>query len=239
MGIKDFFRRKSSLDDRIILRKEDLDGILTQAREENRFSLFEFYTIADTLKRCEKLNDPEQYEFFYDIAEGWDKSCHLSRETGEYINRLMSKQTDSLLAIHRTDLGVLEYNNGIPTNDNLHSIMKDGLINNGHALQGGYQEVPSLSLTTTPLNHLGDVINLVGSYKNNNIVVLLQFPKDLVNNDLSFKNRDGMQKIYKKDGSILYIQPEYILGAIVKNDYGLDEFYSREQLLSVRYRNSR
>lgn len=229
MGLRDFFKKKNVLDERIVSKKADVDALIKKAMEDDRYSLFEFKPIIEMLQRCESINSYEKYEFFYNLINGWDSISSISRNSGEYINEEMVNHPESILGIHRAFLGNMEYNDGIPSNSNLNSIMKDGLINNGHSMQGAVVDTPSLALTVSPLDTITGFINLVGSYKSNNVIVLLEFPRDKVEDDLHFK--DGSFDVYIEKDGLRYINPKYILGAIVKDD-GKDCFYSREQLLN-------
>ncbi len=227
MGIRDLFKRNKKLDSRILEKKKIIEEIIAKANNEGRFSLFEFLCVQNMLGKCEELNDYEKYMFFYDLVSGWDSKCYLTRSAGEYINEQMNS-VDNVLAIHRTNLGEIEDRDGLPFNSNLNSIMSEGLINNGHGMQGAFDANPSLALTTSPIKGFSDLINLVSSYKSNNVIVLLQFPKELVSDDLSFKTKEPF---YNKRGNLNYIDPNYILGAIVKRENDLDELYTKEELL--------
>lgn len=227
MKFRDLFNRNKKLDSRILEKKKTIEGIIAKANKEGRFSLYEFLCVQETFKKCEELNDYEKYMFFYDLVSGWDSKCHLTRSAGEYINEQMNS-VDNVLAIHRANLGEIEDREGIPFNSNLNSIMSEGLINNGHGMQGAFDANPSLALTTSPMKGFSDLINLVSSYKSNNVTVLLQFPKELVSDDLSFKTKEPF---YTKKDNLNYIDPNYILGAIVKRENDLDELYTRDELL--------
>lgn len=231
MNFTNFFKKKK-LDSRIVEKKLELEKILKQALIDNRYSLYEFDYLKDLLTRSEGINDYEKYELFYKMIGGWDQICKLTRDSGNFINDKM-KNKDMILGIHRSNLGDMELTDGILSNVNLASIMNDGLINNGHGMQGGISNVPSVSLTVSPLEGVSGFINLVSNYKNNNVVILLEFPRELLDEDLHFINDESASKIYLEKDGIRYINPDYILGSIVKHD-GIDEFYSKEQLMSVK-----
>ncbi len=233
MGFRDWFKKKETLDPKIAKKKEELAAILNKAFDEGRYSFFEFDRIKEILAKCEKINKYDKYEFFFNLAQGWDEQCNLSRAAGEQINTFMRDESN-VTAIHRTDVGRITTKEGLPNNRVINAIMKDGLINNGHAMQGAYTGLPPLSLTTSPLITFGDLINLVGSYKNNNVTVILQFPRDLVTNDLHFTSPELGRKFYNMEDNVHVIDPDYVMGVIVKSKDGLDEFYSREQLLSLK-----
>ena len=233
MGFRDWFKKKDTLDPKIAKKKEELAAILNKAFDDGRYSFFEFDRIKEILAKCEKINKYDKYEFFFDLAHGWDEQCNLSRTAGEQINTFMRDESN-VTAIHRTDVGRITTKEGLPNNKNINSIMNEGLINNGHAMQGAYTDIPPLSLTTSPLITFGDLINLVGSYKNNNVTIILQYPRELVTDDLHFTSEELGKKFYSGEGKEHVIEPEYVMGVIVKSKDGLDEFYSREQLLSLK-----
>ena len=229
MGLKNFIQRFKPLDSRIAEKKEIMKKIIEKAKEDDRWSFFEFDYVQEYLVKCEKLNDYDRYEFFFDIAKGRDHDCKFKRATGLSLNADL-RDKSSIHAIHRSFLGRMEEKDGIPYNNLLVSIMTDGLINNGHGMQGAFDKEPGLSLTTSPLTSFGELINLVSSYKGNNVVVLLKFPKEMVNEELSFI---GDNDIYIRKNNLIYINPEYIMGAIVKNRGSLDEFYTRDEIANV------
>ncbi len=231
MSLIEIVRRIKGTDKRILALKEEIEIMQNEALKKNIYSVFDFDTVRNSLQQCEQLNDFDKYSFFYEVGKNIERFNKLPIEIGEYINDLMN-DPNNITAIHRTYLGPVELIDGVPTNPYLYDISKDGLINNGHIMYGAYQETPSLSLTTTPLRGLGDLVNLFSSYKNNNIVIILQFPKEQVKDNLAFVNPEDSETIYRRDGSLCYIRPEYIIGAIVKGE-GQDTFYTREQFLQM------
>lgn len=208
---------------------DEMDTILSKAKEDGRFSFFEFDYLKNLLDS--RVDDIENYEYFYGIIKDFDGKCNLSRKSGEYLNQILKDQ-NSVFAIHRTNLGEITKNAaGIPENSILSKIMDEGLINNGHALSGGGGAVsltPDLNLTTTPLSGISGFLNLVGSYKDNNVTVILKFPDDLVSKDLV----RGAENVHITKGNMSYINPDYIAGAIVKDANGFDQFFTKEQILS-------
>ncbi len=238
MKIRDLFKKKvnNKTDDRILALEEEVKIMIEKAISEDRFSFFEFTEVHDTLERVANLNDYDRYEFFFNVAKNWDDNFKFSRETGNYINEICKNSEDGVLAVHRSNLGPIEYLNGNPQNDNVNDILTMGLINNGHAMQGAYDEVPSLTLTTTPLDGLTGLINLVASYKNNNAIVILKFPKEYVDEELSFVSEESYKKIYNKDGIISYIDPSYIMGIILKDEDGVFKIHDKDELLKNNHK---
>lgn len=218
-------KQETKIDPRIAECKEEMNRIIIQAELDGRFSFYEFQVVQKALSKCENSNNYETYSMINEIITTWDQYCNLPRDVGEFINREMSDES-KVLAIHRTNIGPI---NDYRENRILNSIMENGLINMGHGMQGAFVATPSLTLTTTPLSFLEGLINLIGSYKGNNAVILLSFPADEVDDKLDFKVDSTM--IYQKSGNTNYIKPEYILGAIIKKDHELDEYHTREDIL--------
>ena len=218
-------KQEITIDPRITELKEEINRTIMQAELDGRFSFYEFQVVQNILSKCEKNNSFDKYSMINEMVSTWDRYCNLSRELGEYINREMLDES-KVLAIHRTNIGPI---NDYKENPILNSIMEEGLMNMGHGMQGVFVERPSLALTTTPLSSLEGLINLIGSYKGNNAVILLSFPADEVDDKLDFKVDSTM--IYQKSGNTNYIKPEYILGAIIKKDHELDEYHTREDIL--------
>lgn len=239
MGIRNLlfnkfkFPTKDKVDPRIVEKQANIDIIIRDAHAKGRYCFFENSFAFEFLDRCAKENDYERFEMFYNMIKSWDDVCTLSLETGQYVSNLWLSDLNKLPAIHRTHLYDYSNEDGIPYCDDLHSIMSDGLVNYGHANLGAPQDIPALSLTTTPLDNFTGMLNLIGSYKNNNTTVILQFPREYVGEDLQFRNDQAADVIYDRSSGFCVIKPEYILGAIVKSDNDFDQFYSKEQLLSV------
>jgi hypothetical protein len=207
------------IDKRIIVIKEEIKIIIAKALEDGRFSFFEFKYVKELLQKCEALYDYDKFLYFYNLIKDWDEKCNLSRNSGEFLESLL-RDENSTIAIHRANLDIA----------NLVNIMEEGLINNGHAMQGvSNNGAPALSLTTTPVTSFSKLINVLGSYKNNNVIVVLKFPKEIVDKSLNAK-----EGIYIKKNDLYYINPNYIEGTIIKQEKGLDKYYSKEELLQQK-----
>ena len=228
MSLWEIVKRMRGLDKRIVAAKEEIENIKNEALKNNRFSAFDFDATKDFLERCEELNDFEKYKFFYDICMNIEKANKLSIEDGEFINKLM-QDDNNVAAIHRGYVGKIDMEDDIPTNINLQSIMNDGLKNNGHVMHGGIQNSPSLTLTTKPLKDLTGLMNFFAPYNGNNVIVILLFPKALVDEHLDFVKDEYREKVYKIEYDKCHIKPEYIIGAIIKGEEQ-DKFYTRDEL---------
>ena len=207
----------------------DIEKRIDKAKVEDKYSLFMFDCVKKVLKK-----DPE---LVYDTIVGWDDICSISYEDGQLINELMNDK-DNIIAFHRTRFNYRE-DNGLLHSDNLDNIMCNGLINFGdkNAIGGSvFSSIPpSINKTMTPLIGIAGIIQLVGSYKSNNTVVFASFPRELVDDELKLKNDKDIDKIYYKDGIEYVIRPEYIQGAIIKNNNGFDKYYLKNEILESRY----
>ena len=230
---KFIFPHKNKKDPRIAAKQAELKVRIQDAHNAGRYCFFENDFAYEFLEKCEQENDYERYMTFFDLIEGWDKKCSLSLESGEYVSNLWLADTNKIPAIHRMYLHGYTYEDGVPYSEELKDVMEEGLSNYGFGNQGGVVGVPDLSLSATPIDSFTGMINLIASYKTNNTTVLMQFPRDLVDSSLGFTSEEASDVIYDKSTGYYIIKPEYILGAIVKNDNGFDQFYSKEQLLSV------
>ena len=236
MGLRDFFsrRNRNKLDERIVEKEVERADKIEEAHAQGRYSFFENDFCKELFEKCMKVNDFDRYISFYNMVEGWDDTCNLSMETGQYVGHLWAEDIDMIPAIHRANLGIYEYEDGMPTNKNLTDIMTNGLINNGHAMLGvGMKEIPAPALTATPLDSFTGMINLLASYKNNNTTVILRFPRLLVNKELHFTSEEAPKELYDEVEGMHVIKPDYIVGAIIKSYDGYDKFYSREEILEA------
>ena len=203
--------------------KKIIEAKRKQCDLEGRYCMFD-NPYASRLVQKPKGGLDEHFEDRFEIVSDITDNCRLSKDTGEYIERLISEE-DKTLLIHRT----LLYDD-----NQVNNILTEGLFNNGHAfVGGGRMETPSPTLTTTPVSSLGGFINLFSNYKDNNYVFLLQVPKEYINEDGNFVDLDSSPYyVYDMSGTIPRFKPEYVIGIIKKNDNGLDRYYSKEEILN-------
>lgn len=193
---------------------------------DNKYSLFSFDIVKDYLRKAQDLGNYNVYSYVFRILCEKNSVATISLSTGKYLNNLL-KDCNGVLGIHRTYVGKIDYIDGIPTNINLSDILNNGFINNGHLSSGVISKNPSMSLAVSPFYDINGLLNLVSSYKNNNVIILFQFPNDRMSKDLYFKV--DPKAFYQSDNSV---SSEYILGVIIKENNKYD-FYSLEQLTSV------
>ncbi len=220
----DIFKSKTSkLKELIELEKQ-------KAYQEGKFSLFHTKIINDLLNRT---NDYKSLKDVYDRIKSYENDYNIPYNFGVSLEALVNNP-NLVVCIHRTNLG-LNRDSGIPESKDLTSIMESGLINYGHGNAGGGSAVsigaPNLTHTTSAIDGEAGYINLVKSLMNNDTTILLAFPKELVESDGNI--RLGKEnKIYDIDSHQRYfVKNEFILGALLKKENGLDEFYTRDEII--------
>ena len=82
-------------------------------------------------------------------------------------------------------------------------------------------------LSASSFYYINLLLNLFISFNNNNVIILFQFPDDIMSKDLYFKV--DPKNFYQSDNCV---SPKYILGVIIKENNKF-EFYILEQLTSV------
>lgn len=209
--------------------KKKIDLIKENAHNKGKFSLFDAKFAEDIFN---KNTNYDYLNSMYDILKSWEDSCNLPYNIGISLDRMTS---DNVVMFHRTNLGLDREKSGLEYDENLLSIMRDGLKNFGHLGSGGASNdnrIP-LDLTMTPLNGITGYINLVGSYKSNDVIILAVFPKKFVKDDGEVVNESNYSDIYDLDDITPKVKKEYMLGVILKKDNGLDEFYTRDEVISA------
>lgn len=199
-----------------------------KARLNNRFSLFHAKFSDELFDYIDSVKD---FYDFYQIIKINDKLCNISYEEGMKIDKISNT---SKTFLHRTNLSIDKSDMGVPNNEDLNSIMSNGLKNYGHMNAGGggafINYFPPLSLTMSSFKGITGYINLLSPYKENDTVVFASFPNDLVDDD-GRPTRD-YSDIYDLSGDIPSIKPEFMKGALVRKDDGMWHYYSKEEILT-------
>lgn len=210
-------RKNKRLDAKIeLIKKKDM--------LKGRYSLFETTFAKEFFA---KDLDYEKREYFFDLIEGWDEKCNIPYNIGVSLDRISN---DNTVMIHRTKLDI---DNDVENNEKLQSIMNDGLKNYGHGNAVGgsaFIEEPPLTLTMTPLKGISGWINLLSTWHENDSVIIAAFPKEFVKSDGEFANDKSANLIYNYSGEVPSIKTDYLVGAIIKKEDGLDEFYTRDEI---------
>ena len=231
MGLKDYQNDKE-------IKKlwKEINKKIQLAHEQGRYSFFENTYSKQMLTAATKENNYEALQYIYNMIDTWDKECKLSEDAGNYLESLCF-QNDRTIAIHRTNIGPLTDEYGVPINNNLLDIIQRGIVNLGHANVGGNVGIPDPSLTVTPLANFTGFVNLFGLYKNNNVTIVTSFPKEYVLDDCSLSDLKNANNIYDIINGTPYIKPEYIEAVIFKNPDGLDLLYKRSDILEKLSKN--
>ena len=195
---------------------------------DNKYSLFSFDIVKDYLRKAQDLDNYNAYSYLFRILYKKNSVATISLSTGEYLNNLL-KNCNGVLGIHRTYVGKIDYIDGIPTNINLSDILNNGFINNGHLSSGVVSDNPEINLALSPFYSIDGIIFLVSSYKNNNCIILFQFPEEVVDKDLLFKIDPS--DFYTSGDNCISL--EYILGVLVKEENKIT-FYDKDQIISVK-----
>lgn len=208
-----------------------IDVIKEDAKSKGRFSLFHTRWFNEKLNECISY---EQIKYFYDLLKKWDGNCKIRYDVGINIDNLAH---NNLFLIHRTKLYLKKGELGIPKNKDLLDIMNNGLINYGHGNARGGSAFsdypPSLRLTSTILNGITGYINLFSSYKENDCIILMCFPKNFINKEGDSVDREYFKYVYSREINGGYqVNSKYIYGAILKNNGEFDEFYTRNEIIN-------
>ena len=218
--------------EKIRLLKKKIELCKKDMNNKGKFSLFNASFAMDYLERD---LDYESLNWFYEVITGWDKYNNIPYDVGVALENLSK---DNIVMIHRTKLDLDKNKEGLEYNSKLHNIMSGGLINYGHAnaVGGGSfsSEPPELTLTMTPLVGMTGYINLVASYKSNDVTIFAAFPKDLIDKYGHILDDSKYNNIYDLSEYPPKIRTEYMLGALLKKDNGLDEFYTRDEIVNTK-----
>lgn len=213
--------------------KEIKDAIIKKDKE-GKYSIFS----SDAFK---KYINSDSIDIIFDIVREWDEGCNLSTELGEALNNI-SRDENNMIAFSRVYLAALDKETNIIKSDEIADIAKYGLENNGHVnSSAAIQKVIHPSLKLSPFVGIEGWIQLIGSYKNNNAIILYSLPKQYVDEDCHFTSPNADKIIYNySENGIPLIKPEYLIGMIVKNkDNAIDVFLTRDDMLGLENNKTR
>lgn len=215
---------------KIALLKKKIEIHTTHAHKQGKFSLFDTSFANEFFSKDLTY---EQLKSYYDIVTEWEQKCNLPYEVGISIDKIAK---DNTVMVHRANLELSKDSDGLPYNESLFNIMNEGLKNYGHlnATGGGATSYipPSLTLTMTPLKGLAGYINLIASYKSNDAIILAAFPKDLVNSEGEIVDNSRCGEVYDLSDFPPKVQQQFMVGAILKKSNGLDQFYTRDEIIN-------
>ena len=208
----------------------EIEKIKKEAQDNGRFSFFHTQYAEDLFKKVKIYKD---LKFFYDLFKEHDENFKIPYEVGMNLDKLIHEKQ---VFIHRTNLDMNISGPDIGNNVLLTSIMEEGLANNGHAFAvggGAYSDdPPPLRMTMSPLGDVEGYINLVSPYKDNDTIVIAAFPKDII--DMEGEPTRNYSDIYDLSQFPPKVKTEYMVGAIIKKDEGLWDYYSRDEILKLK-----
>ena len=209
-----------------------IELIKEEYRNNNKYTLLESSLMDDAIKDALTKDKKKAYtivKLYFDTLISAQGNLNIPYELGETLDKVLNDKNVDVL-IHRTNL----FLNEDYSSEALSSIMRDGLANYGHVsvLGGGTvnTDYPSLRLITTEMTGLSGYVNLLGSWHNNDSIIILKVPKG------SFEEMDNPEEIYNYTDGKYYIKPEYIVGNIARNKEGLINFKSREEILEMSHK---
>ena len=215
-----------------------VNTIRVKAKQEGRFSLFHTEFISQKIFSAKNYKTAK---YIYDIVLEHDKDCNISYKTGILIDKIIQSK-EFVVGIHRENLNLNSDIRGITSSKQLDDIIENGLPNSVHiSSNDSSSSVPLISKVVTPIVGLAGYINLVSLDKKNDSIILLAFPKikedeagniknGLVNESLKIVDKSKTDIIYKYENKYI-IRPEFILGAILSKNNGLDEFFTRDDFI--------
>ena len=202
--------------------KELVNVIKEEAEKEGRFSLFHTRDMEDKFSR--KM-DYENCRRIYNKVIEHDSKCLIPYNVGTSIDRYT---IGNRVFFHCMNL-YLDDSNDVFDNKVLYSIMKDGLININKS------NSTSIKCNMYKLYDVDDYINLVSHYDKvghgYDTIILAGFPSDYIDLDGNLEANISNDVIYDTSLNTPKIRSNFILGAIIKNDNGLWNFYYRDKII--------
>ena len=149
-----------------------------------------------------KLSKDFKYNnnWYKDIAKEYDEISTITNEVAQELKEVCDFD-NYIIGIHRT--GYTDVNSEV-----LDDIFNNGLINNGHIMQGAQDNYIDLERTVSIIS---DFTLLIGSlksahnYKGSQGVFLVKIPKDYLDD-----SNENKKPIYFHDGLSVRLLPEYI-----------------------------
>lgn len=182
---------------------------VTRAKLLKELNPYNGYSI---LRSSTHLN--EKNEFLLQVSKNYDEYGYISEELGEELDKLFDDE-EYVIGIHRTG-----YNYMSP--EMINEILNKGLINNGHMMQGGFENGLDIDRTVTLFNHPDEFPIFMGQlkaahgYKDSQGIIVVKIPKSY----LGQKEGEIRPIYYKHDGSNKLL-PEFIYGYIPTDQNGV------------------
>ena len=196
---------------------------IEKKHQNNEFSLFETSFFKKFEDKCDMY---KKFEYIYNLVKDHDDKYHIPYEDGIKLEEFISDPNYNY-GVHRTymDLGSETFND----------LLNQGIVSTGHANQGAISNsAPSLTLNYTPLDGLSGYINLLSSYKGNNMAIICAFPNTLVDEDLEFIRSTSSDDLYEHVGDSYIVPSSNIKGVLLFEDDNRYKLKSKEELLNER-----
>lgn len=198
------------------------------------------YSLFNTKFAEESISLAKDYKGLlnaYNVIHQADELGNIDYEVGVALDNAANENE---VFIHRTNLNLGDTSNGINYNEDLYSIMTNGLKNSGHVNTGlGVfltNDIPDLVNTASHLRGLASYRNLFSNWKGNDSIIVMSFPKDIIDEDGYPKN--GFESIYDlSNPSAPYVKPEFVKGAFIKGPNKKWDFHSKEDILNEMSEN--
>lgn len=211
-----------------------IEKIKLEEFKAGRFSPFHSKTVQDYLARAAQAGS-SQYEYAFNLINSWPKT-NIPYNVGLSLDAFINRE-DLVVLMHKSNIGLDKEIPGIPKSEDLYSVMVNGLENHGHGNAAGgsaFNEngIPSLTETTFSLSSLAGYKNFICDYRGNDVTVIMMLPTTLVAKDGTVEpNKDS--EVYDLDSGVPHVKPKFVVGALLRKDNGLDEFYLRDEIIQA------
>lgn len=153
----------------------------------------------------------KEHEYMFSLSKGYDNYGYMSEELGEELDSLFLDDS-YIVGIHRTGYTYMDDNM-------INKIFNEGLINNGHIMQGGMDGTQDIEKTVSlfydfPI--LNGQLKAAHGYKGSEGCMVVRIPKSYLGKE------DGeIKPIYYKKDSYVRLLPEFIYGYIPTKENGV------------------
>lgn len=168
----------------------------------------------------------EDNEFMLNLAKEYDEYGYMSEELGRELDDLFTDE-NYIIGIHRTGYNYMD-------DEMIDSIFSEGLINNGHIMQGGMTGNLDIERTVTLFDNftlLNGQLKAAHGYKGSQGCVIVKIPKSYLN-----KSDGEVKPIYYKHDGVTKLLPEFVYGYVsVDNTGRLGEMNKNPNYKDIHY----
>lgn len=183
--------------------KKEIESLRTRLIKELTYD--HGYSILRSSKTLHEEND-----FMLNLAKQYDEYGYMSEELGMELDSLFEDENYAI-GIHRTGYNYMDQKM-------IDNIFNEGLINNGHIMQGGMagnfdiEKTVSIFRDFTVLN---GQLKAANSYKGSQGCIIVKIPKSYLG------KADGpIEPIYYKHDNVTKLLPEFVYGYIPVDNEG-------------------